>query len=148
METVIFDPKEIKEILDLRLIGCYKIKQGVSEQNLSEYYRFESPDILCKVLYICKFIKEGEWINEVKLSKLEQNDERGNMSERDILDRYVDLEKSCLTDSQKKQVMDMLYKYKDAFSLRDGIGTCPNIEIDVTDKYVFFIRLYHVKEED
>ena len=44
----------------------------------------------------------------------------------------------------------MLYKYKDAFSLRDEIGTCPNIEveIDVTDKSPFFIRLYHVKEED
>ena len=30
----------------------------------------------------------------------------------------------------------MLYKYKDAFSLRDEIGTCPNtdVEIDVTDK--------------
>ena len=43
--------------------------------------------------------------------------------------------------------MDMLYKYKDAFSLRDEIGTCPNIEIDVTDKSPIFIRLYHVKEE-
>ena len=32
--------------------------------------------------------------------------------------------------------MDMLYKYKEVFSLRDEIGTCPNIkvEIDVTDK--------------
>ena len=30
----------------------------------------------------------------------------------------------------------MLYKYKEAFSLRDEISTCPNIEveIDVTDK--------------
>ena len=46
--------------------------------------------------------------------------------------------------------MDMLYKYKDAFSLRDEIGTCPNmeVEIDVTDKSPFFIRLYHVKQED
>ena len=44
----------------------------------------------------------------------------------------------------------MLYKYKDAFSLRDEIGTCPNveIEIDVTDKFLFFIRPYHVREED
>ena len=44
----------------------------------------------------------------------------------------------------------MSYKYKDAFSLRDEIGTCPNIvvEIDVTDKSPFFIRLYHVKGED
>ena len=35
-------------------------------------------------------------------------------------------------------------------SLRDGIGTCPNIEvkIDITDKSPFFIGPYHVKEED
>ena len=40
----------------------------------------------------------------------------------------------------------MLYKYKDAFSLRDEICTCTNIEveIDVTDKSSFFIRPYHV----
>ena len=44
----------------------------------------------------------------------------------------------------------MLYKYKEAFSLRDEIGTCPSIEveIDVMDKSPFFIRPYHVKEED
>ena len=44
----------------------------------------------------------------------------------------------------------MLYKYKDAFSLRDEIGTCPNIEveIDITDKSPFFIRPHHVNEED
>ena len=47
--------------------------------------------------------------------------------------------------------MDMLYKYKEAFSLRDEIGTCPNIEVgivDVTNKSPFFIRPYHVREED
>ena len=43
----------------------------------------------------------------------------------------------------------MLYKYKEAFSLRDEIGTCPNIEveIEVTDRSPFFIGLYHVREE-
>ena len=43
--------------------------------------------------------------------------------------------------------MDMLYKFKDTFSLRDDIGTCPNIEIemDVTDKSPFFIRLLRKK---
>ena len=49
------------------------------------------------------------------------------MLDRDILDEYIDLNKSCLTDIEKKQVMHMLYKYKDAFSLRDEIGTCPNM---------------------
>ena len=44
----------------------------------------------------------------------------------------------------------MLYKYKKAFSFRGEIGTCPNTEaeIDVTDRSLFFIRPYHVKEED
>ena len=44
----------------------------------------------------------------------------------------------------------MLYRYKETFSLRDEIGTCPNIEveIDITDKTPFFIRLYHAKEDD
>ena len=46
--------------------------------------------------------------------------------------------------------MDMWYKYKEAFSLRDEIRTCPNIEvgIDVTDKSPLFIRPYHVRKED
>ena len=72
------------------------------------------------------------------------------MSDREILEIYIDLENSCLTDKEGRKVMDMLYKYKEAFSLRDEIGTCPDIEleIDVMDKSPFFIRPYHVKEED
>ena len=39
---------------------------------------------------------------------------------------------------------------QEAFSLRDEIGTCPNkeVEINIMDKYPFFIRSYHVREED
>ena len=46
--------------------------------------------------------------------------------------------------------MEMPYKYKNVFSLRHEIGTCSNIEVerDVTDISPFFIRPYHVKEED
>ena len=46
--------------------------------------------------------------------------------------------------------MEMLYEYKDVFSLRDEIGTCPNIEvnIEIMDDLPFFIWPYHVKEED
>ena len=40
LETVIFDPKEMLGIVDLTLIGYYKIKQGILQQNLSKYYRF------------------------------------------------------------------------------------------------------------
>ena len=64
--------------------------------------------------------------------------------------KYINLDNACLMEDEKEEVMEMLYKYKEAFSLRDEIGTCPNIEvgIDVTDKSPFFIRPYHVREED
>ena len=72
------------------------------------------------------------------------------MMDREILEKYIDLGTPCLKKEEKLKVMDMLYKYKEAFSLRDEIGTCPNIEveIEVTDKSPFFIRPYHVREED
>ena len=61
------------------------------------------------------------------------------MTDHEILDKYIDLEGSCLTKEENKEVMEMLYKYKKAFNLRDEIGTCPNInvEIDVTDRSPF-----------
>ena len=70
------------------------------------------------------------------------------MSDEEILRKYINLDNTCLSRKEKEEVMDMLYK--DAFSLRDEIGTCPNIEvgIEVTDKSPFFIRLYHIREED
>ena len=48
LETVIFHSKEILGILDLGLIGFYKIKQGILQQNLSKYYKFKLDDILCE----------------------------------------------------------------------------------------------------
>ena len=93
--------------------------------------------------------KEKEETKE-KYPWLEPDDERRNMLDREILDKYVELDKSCLLDLEEKQAIDMLYKYKETFSLRDEKGTYWNIkvEIDITDKSPFFIRPYHVKEED
>ena len=45
---MIFDLKVMSGILDLRSMGYYKIKQGILQQNLSKYYRFESADTLCE----------------------------------------------------------------------------------------------------
>ena len=63
------------------------------------------------------------------------------MSDRVILETYIDLSNSCLHKEERDEVMDMLHKYKEAFSLRDEIGTCPNIEvkINVTDKSPFLL---------
>ena len=75
---------------------------------------------------------------------------RKYMTDKEILDKHINLKDSCLDEKERKQSMEMLYEYKDVFSLRDEIGTCPNIEvnIEVMDSSPFFIRPYHVKEED
>ena len=41
LDTIIFDPGELLGILDLRSLGYYKIKQGILQQNLCKYSRFE-----------------------------------------------------------------------------------------------------------
>ena len=153
MDTMLFKPEEMLGIVDLRSSGYYKIKQGILQQKLSKYYRFERADTLCE--YFNKFIntlEKGKRTERTgrKLSMVRPSDERKYMTNQEILDKYIDLEKSCLTEKEKKEVMEMLYKYKEVFSLRDEIGMCPNIEveIDVMDKSPFFIRAFHVKEKD
>ena len=111
LEAIIFDPKEMLGILDVSLIKYYKIKQGILQQNLSKYYRLKSADTLCEQfnMFINTLKKERDKMKG-KYPWLEPGDERRNISDREILDRYVDLDKSCLTDSEKNQVMDKLYK--------------------------------------
>ena len=57
------------------------------------------------------------------------------------MEKYIDLGNMCLDKEKKEEVMDIVYKYKEAFSLRDEIGTCPNIEVEinVTDKSPFLL---------
>ena len=40
--------EEMIGIVDMRSLGYYKIKQGILQQNLSRYYRFEKAEKLCK----------------------------------------------------------------------------------------------------
>ena len=47
-ETMIFKPEEMLGIVYLRLLGYYKIKQGILQQILSKYYRFEREENLCE----------------------------------------------------------------------------------------------------
>ena len=152
-DTMILNPKEMTGIVDIRSLGYYKIKQGILQQNLSKYYRFEEAGKLCK--YFNKFVDtfRGDREQTTLIDKypwLSPDDERRNMTDIEILEKYINLGVSCLNKEERLKVMDMLYKYKEAFSLRDEIGTCPNIEVDieVTDRLPFFIRPYHVREED
>ena len=47
-EMVIFEPKQMIGILDLRSVGHYRIKQCMLQQNLSKCYHFGSVEKLCE----------------------------------------------------------------------------------------------------
>ena len=89
-------------------------------------------------------MRKEEERSERKFLWLDDTDERKYMTDREILDKYVNLDNSCLTKAEKEQVRDLLCQYKDKFSLRDEIGLCPNIEIeiDVTDKITIFHQTF------
>ena len=148
-KTITFDRMGMMGVVDLRSLGFYKIKQEVLQEHLSKHYHFELADDVCdQYNRLINLMRKEEEKSEGKFPWLEDRDKRKYMTDREILDKYVNLDNSCLTKAEKEQVRDVLYQYKDAFSLRDKIGLCPNIEIeiDVTDKSPFFIRPFHANE--
>ena len=150
-EIVTFRWTEVIGVIDLRSLGFYKIKQKVLQEHLGKHYHFELADDVCNQYNrFVNLMRKEEENSEGKYPWLEDTDKRKYMMDRENLDKYINLDNSCLTEVEKTQVRDLLYKYKDAFSLRDEIGLCPNIEIEinVTDKCPFFIRPFHANEED
>ena len=53
-DTMILRQEDMIGIVDIRYLGYYKIKQGILQQNLSKYYRFEKAEKLCE--YFNKFV--------------------------------------------------------------------------------------------
>ena len=139
-DIVTFNPPEILGVIDLRSLGYYKIKH------------FETVNTVCDQFnkLINTLGREEKIECTEKYPWLDDSDERKYMSDKEILDKYIDLKNSCLTKQEKREVRILIYEYKDGFSLRDEIGTCPNIEveIDMTDRSPFFIRPFHAREED
>ena len=86
-------------------------------------------------------LKKEEENPKEKYPWLDDKHKRNYMTDREIPDKYINLDNSCLIRAEKKEVRELIYKYKDAFSLRDEIGMCPymEVEIDMTDQSPFFI---------
>ena len=103
-DTMILKLKEMIGIVDIRSLVYYKIKQGILQQNLSRYYRFEEARKLCE--YFNKFVdtlkRDREQTTSVgKYPWLDPEDERRNMMDREILEKYINLRTSCLNKEEK-----------------------------------------------
>ena len=121
MKLLHFTQTQMIGIEELKSLGYYKIKQGVLQQNLSHIYHFDSAHKVCdkfnKLINILK--KEERMQSTEKYPWLDDSNERKYMSDREILEKCIDLENSCLTKWERREVKVLIYEYKDAFSLRD-----------------------------
>ena len=80
---------------------------------------------------------------------LEKDDPRRNMTEEEIIRAKIPLQNSNLNDAEKEKLIGLIMDNKEAFSIRDEIGTCPYFEIklQLRDNKPFFVRPYNVRED-
>ena len=82
-DTMILNPKEMIGIVDIGSLGYYKIKQGILQQNLSKYYRFEEAGKLCEYFNKCvdTLKKDREHVSPIdRYPRLDAGDKRRNMT--------------------------------------------------------------------
>ena len=145
-------------IADIRSLGFFNIRHCTLQYNLSvqlpqfnrmmhRHGRQPRPQQSCKAAPHAKHARSADpdlypW--------LDSKDPRRNITDEQILCRYIDLSKSTLDEHGKAVLMDIILQHKEAFSLRDEIGECPHIkiDIDVTDDSPFFVRPFPISEED
>ena len=103
-ETIIFDKKTSIGILDLRSLGYYKIKQGVLQQNLDKYYQFKKVDKICADFTRIMEEKRQEEKNSSKerYPLLDDADKRKYMTDKEILDKYINLKRLLSKQAGKK----------------------------------------------
>ena len=101
-ETVSFGRTKMIGIVDLRSLGFYKIKQEVLQEHLGRHHHFKLADDICNQYNrFVNLMRKEEANSEGKFPWLEDTNERKYMMDREILDKYVNLENSCLTKIEK-----------------------------------------------
>ena len=155
---IIFSKNIAIGIVDIRSLGFFNIRHCTLQYNLSvQLPQFNKminrhaskprPKQTCKAASHAKHARSAE---PDQYPWLDSKDPRRNMTDEQILCKYIDLSKSTLDEHGKAVLMDIILEHKKAFSLRDEIGECPNIkiDIDVIDDSPFFVRPFPISEED
>ena len=143
-------------IVDLRSIGYFHITGAAIMDALRDEVHFEDANTMCD--HVNRLIQEVNRENKTKFSAkqhdpfpwLEDDDWRKTATDAEILEGQVDLTEAHMSPAEKKQLRALCLRYKEAFSLRDEVGECPNIKVhlELHDKTPFFVRPFRVNEED
>ena len=159
---------------DLRSIGYFHISRRVLETAMADKCAFLSEGETQE--YFAKLMEDTQELNSALNTRLkerhskgdeqdtnivpdkekdpypwlEPDDPRRTMTDEEILRKFINLENSHMSKKQKEQFYKMALRYKEAFSLRDEIGVCPDmeVELELKDKTPFFIRPFPIKETD
>ena len=148
-------------ILDLRSIGYFKVgyQRMVNMAESSKAFKmYHYQQIKCEIkTEVGQYMRiRGRYGNEKGENDEKQTDSyqksdpypwlvdddpRRYQSDEEIMYERIDLSNSVLSRKEKARLMKVLIRYRDAFSLRDEIGECPNLEADikVIDESPFFV---------
>ena len=113
----------------------YQQVRKEAKEHIDEYFRMSHTDSKRESTYSTKG-------NPDKYPWLAEDDLRRHQMDAEILYEKIDLKESTLSKKEKAKLMEMILKYRYAFSLRDEIGECPNLvaDIKVIDESPFFVR--------
>ena len=129
--------------IDMRSLGYFHISRDTIVETLEDHCKFLTEEETCE--YFCKLIEDHNELceavntrlkrrydkdeNDTNLATqedpypwLEKDDPRRTMTDQQIIERYVNLTEADLTAKEKKTLVKVIMKYKQAFSLRDEIG--------------------------
>ena len=152
-ETIKLRENKVIGILDLRSVGYFKVSyqklitMAESRQTFKMYHyqqvRKDPKEHLDDYHKMSKTNRDEGYSersqntqeNNDKYPWLAKEDPRRYQTDAEILYEKIDLKDSALTKKEKAKLMKMILKYRDAFSLRDEIGECPNLyeKIDLKD---------------
>ena len=155
-------------VLDLRYVGYFKVNyqkmitMAESRQTFKMYHyqqvRKEPKEHVDEYFRMSKIDSKRDNSrsdnntrgNTDKYPCLAEDDPRRHQTDAEILYEKIDLEESALNKKEKAKLMKLILKYKDAFSLGDEIGECPNLvaDIKVIDESPFFVRPFPLSETD
>ena len=147
-----------KGILDLRSIGYYNVSYqrliSMADEKFELFHYTKIPKRDERTEWYSRMSSELHRKRDVHRSDpypwLAPDDPRRFQTDNQILYKKIDLSQSHLMSEEKARLMKLVLKYRDAFSLRDEIGACPNLtaDIQVIDESSFFVRPFPLSEPD
>ena len=164
MKLFITPPQLSMGIVDIHSLGYYSVTKSIMFLDKRGNTKIPPPPYRVPNLHPCNYYKTSQSkhfedpVRNGQSSKqtetdpytwLDSDDPRRCMTDEEILDKYIDLCSSDLNTEEKSTLMNIIRSHKQAFSLRDEIGKCPNIKLDIdVDDSPLFGRPFPIHEED